>query len=255
MIVRKIARPLLATAFVAQGIETLAGIEQDAPDVGPALKAAENLPDPIAGKVPDNAALVTQVAGAAQVAGGVLLATGRIPRVSAAMLALTVLPTNFGRHMFWAEPDPLRKAQKRHAFLTDLSLVGGLILASVDTAGKPSLGWRGRRAGRRAAETLSSALPSNNSANGVIPQEVADKLGRALQVGVERSRELAGVAVEKSGVAAEKAEAAIDKALEKGVPLAESAYQRGAQVATTAGKEGKERLSAGWRRFREVTAD
>lgn len=252
MIVRRIARPLLASAFVAQGIETLAGIEQDAPDVGPALKAAENLPDPIASKVPDNPALVAQVTGAAQVAGGVLLATGRIPRVSAALLALTVLPTNFGRHMFWAEPDPLRRAQKRHAFLTDLSLVGGLILASADTAGKPSLGWRGRRAGRRAAETLSNALPSGN---GATQHEVADKLGHALQVGVERGRELAEVAAEKSGVAAEKAEAAIDKALEKGVPLAESAYQRGAQVAATAGKEGKERLNAGWRRFREVTAD
>lgn len=244
MIVRKIARPLLATAFVAQGIETLAGIEHDASDVGPALKAVENLPDPIANKVPNDARSVTQLIGAAQVAGGILLATGRIPRVSAALLAATVIPANFSRHMFWAETDPLRKAQKRHAFLTDVSLVGGLILASADTAGRPSLGWRGRRAAHRAADALSNALPSNDGAG---QQEVVEKLGHVVQVGVERGRQLAEAAVDKAETAAEFAR-------EKGAPLAESAYHRGAEVAATAGREGTERLNAGWRKLRAASA-
>jgi uncharacterized membrane protein YphA (DoxX/SURF4 family) len=195
MIVRRIARPLLATAFVAQGLETLSGIEQDAPDVIPTLKAMQNLPDPIAKNLPTDAELVTRVNGAVQVAGGILLATGRMPRVAAALLAATVIPANFGKHMFWAETDPLRKAQKRHAFVTDLSLVGGLILASVDTAGKPSLGWRGRRAGHRAAETLLGALPSTES---TAQHDVAEKLGHAVQIGLDRGRNLAEIALEKT---------------------------------------------------------
>ncbi|MGB8404446.1 MAG: DoxX family protein [Mycobacterium sp.] len=71
----------------------------------------------------------------------------RMPRVAAALLAGTAIPANFGSHMFWAEKDSLRKAQQRRAFLTDISLVGALVLAAVDTAGKSSLGWRRLRAG------------------------------------------------------------------------------------------------------------
>ncbi len=66
--------------------------------------------------------------------------------------------------MFWDETDPALKAEKRRGFLTDLSLIGGLVLASADAAGKPSLGWRGRRAGRRVAERVSAALPSSHDA-------------------------------------------------------------------------------------------
>ena len=42
------------------------------------------------------------------------------------------------------------------AFLTDVSLIGGLIIAAVDTEGRPSLGWRGRRAAHRVSEAVSA---------------------------------------------------------------------------------------------------
>ena len=90
-----------------------------------------------------------------------MLATGQMPRVASAALAFTVLPANFGAHLFWDETDPQRKAEKRKEFLTDISLVGGLMIAAADTAGKPSLGWRGRRAAKRLSERVSSALPGS----------------------------------------------------------------------------------------------
>jgi len=54
------------------------------------------------------------------------------------------VPGSLGGHTFWRDSDPQRKADERRAFLTDVSLIGGLIIAAVDTEGKPSLGWRGR---------------------------------------------------------------------------------------------------------------
>ena len=96
-----------------------------------------------------------QVNAAIQIGGGLLLATGKLPRVASAALAFTVLPANLGAHMFWNEIDPELKARKRQQFLTDLSLLGGLMIASADTAGKPSLGWRGRRAAERISERVS----------------------------------------------------------------------------------------------------
>ena len=128
MIIRKIARPLLATAFVGQGVETLLNIDSGAEAVQPTLSGLQGMPDPVARNVPSNAVAVAQVTAASQVIGGLLLATGRIPRVASAVLAATVVPANLGKHMFWTEKDPEVKADKRRAFLADVSLVGGLIL-------------------------------------------------------------------------------------------------------------------------------
>lgn len=217
MIIRKIARPLLATAFVGQGVETLLNIDSGAEAVQPTLSGLQGMPDPVARNVPSNAVAVAQVTAASQVIGGLLLATGRIPRVASAVLAATVVPANLGKHMFWTEKDPEVKADKRRAFLADVSLVGGLILASADTAGKPSLGWRSRRASHRVVETLSSAIPSNNDGPLSRVPELGEKVGRGMQVGLEHGRDLTGVALEK---------------LEKTAPLAESAYRKASERAT-----------------------
>ena len=66
------------------------------------------------------------------------------------------MPGSLGGHTFWNESDPQRKADERRAFLTDISLIGGLIIAAVDTEGKPSLGWRGRRTARKVSEAVTS---------------------------------------------------------------------------------------------------
>ena len=127
-----------------------------------------------------------------QVGGGLLLATGKLPRLASAALAFTVIPGSLGGHMFWNEADPQRKADERRAFMTDLSLLGGLIIAAVDTEGKPSLGWRGRRAARKVSEAVSSALPVGAASGGALADSaIAEKLGHGLQVGAERGREFA----------------------------------------------------------------
>lgn len=228
MIIRRIARPLLATAFIGQGVETLLNTDSGAQAVQPALDGLKDMPDPVARNVPSNAVAVAQATAAAQVAGGLLLATGRIPRVASAVLAATVIPANLGNHMFWTEDDPEAKAAKRRGFLADLSLLGGLILASADTAGKPSLGWRGRRAAKRAAEALSSTVPSRTEVALARMPEVGEKLGHGVQTGFEHGRELAGVALEK-----------LEGGLEKAAPYAESAYRkasaRASELADTVG--------------------
>ena len=168
---------------------------------------------------------------------GLLLATGRLPRFASAALAATVIPANLGAHMFWSETDQQRKAQKRREFMTDISLLGGLIIASADTAGKPSLGWRGRRAARKVSEAVADRLPGSSSA--VLDIELADKVGHGLQVGAERGRELAVVAAERTGPlleaarkrGAELAEAARDLAREQGGELADTARSQAKKLA------------------------
>jgi uncharacterized membrane protein YphA (DoxX/SURF4 family) len=232
MLVRRIARPLLSAAFIGQGIEALTDVKPAAEVVQPTLDGLQALPSSVADKVPDNAVTVARVNAAVQIGGGLLLATGRVPRVASALLAATVIPGNLGRHMFWAESDPVIKADKRRAFLTDVSLIGGLVLASADTAGKPSLGWRGRRAGRRVAERVSAALPSSNDS--LIDAELAEKLSHGVHAGVDRGRELAETAYDRAAplaaTAYERSASALKKAEDRAAPLAEKAYERGAQA-------------------------
>ncbi len=130
--------------------------------------------------------------------------------------------------MFWNESDPHRKADERRAFMTDLSLLGGLIIAAVDTEGKPSLGWRGRRAARKVSEAVSSALPVGAASGGTLADSAfAEKLGHGLHAARERGAELADVARDR---APEIAEAARGRAAE----FAEVARERAPEFADAA---------------------
>ncbi len=232
MLLRRIARPMLSAAFIGQGIAALRSPKPAADVARPTLEGLQKLPDPVGANVPTNAETVARVNAAIQIGGGVLLATGKVPRLASAALAATVIPGNLGAHMFWSETDPVVKAQKRQDFLVDLSLLGGLIIASADTAGKPSLGWRGKRAAKKLGTTVSSALPSGSNTT-LIDPELVEKAGHTLAVGAERGRELAIEASERSAPLVEAAK-------KRGAELAEVASKRSAELAEVASKRGAE---------------
>jgi len=238
MVLRRIARPLLSVAFIGQGVNSLLNPKSAAQAAAPAVDGLHSLPDPLGSSIPSDPETVARITAAVQVGGGLLLATGKLPRVASAALALTVLPANLGTHSFWNEPDRELKGQKRQQFLTDLSLVGGLLIASADTAGKPSLGWRGRRAAERLSERVSSALPGSDDTDFA---ELGEKIVHGLQVGAERGRELASTAAERS---APYAEAALERgrelagtAAERSAPLAKKARKRSEELASTAAQK------------------
>ena len=252
MLLRRIARPMLAAAFVGQGIDALRSPKPAADAARPALEGLQKLPDPVGSNVPRNAETFAKVTAAVQIAGGVLLASGKVPRLASAALATTVVPANLGAHMFWSEVDPERKAAKRRDFLTDISLLGGLIIASADTAGKPSLGWRGRRAAARLSDSVASALPSG--ADSDLADRVGHRLQDGLQVGAERGRELAAVAAERGAplleAARERSVAAAEKTAERTAPLLEAARERGTDLAQAALEQGDELATEARKRAR-----
>ncbi|MGZ4527116.1 MAG: DoxX family protein [Mycobacterium sp.] len=245
MVIRRIARPLLSVAFIGQGVNSLLNPKSAAAAAAPALDGLQALPNSVSGNIPSDPETFAQINAAVQIGGGLLLAAGKLPRVASAALAFTVVPANLGAHSFWNESDPQAKAQKRQQFLTDLSLVGGLLIASADTAGKPSLGWRGRRAAERLSERVSSALPgSDDAAFDTDFSELGEKIVHGLQIGAERGRELASTAAERG---APYAEAALERgrefastAAERSKPLAKKARKRGEELANTALDRGED---------------
>lgn len=140
-IVRRIARPLLSAVFVATGVDQVRH---------PATKA--DAARPLVGKVagplglPDDAELLVRVNGAAMATAGSLLAMNRVPRLSSLVLATTIAPTTYVAHPFWEAKDPEQRREQRTQFLKNLGLLGGVLLAAVDTEGRPGVAWRTRHA-------------------------------------------------------------------------------------------------------------
>ena len=146
-LVRRLARPCLATMFVTGGLDSFRRPETKVPAADPiAPRIAEKLP-----YLPEDTESLVRINGAAQVVAGLMLATGRFPRLSSAVLAGSLVPTTLAGHRFWEEQDETRRAQQRIHFFKNLSMLGGLMLAAVDTEGRPGLAWRAQHAAHHAA--------------------------------------------------------------------------------------------------------
>jgi putative oxidoreductase len=136
-LVRRVARPLLAAMFVVGGLDQLKHPGRKVDTAGPLVEKV----GPAIG-LPDDPELLVRANGAAMVGAGSLLALGRLPRLASTVLAATLVPTTIAAHSFWQEQDPQVRAQQRTQFLKNLGLLGGLLLAAVDTEGKPGLAYR-----------------------------------------------------------------------------------------------------------------
>ncbi|MYR57937.1 DoxX family membrane protein, partial [Streptomyces sp. SID625] len=143
-LLRVAGRPLLASMFVAGGLNSVRNPEAVAPLAEPVVR-------PISERVallPERTEQVVRLSGGVQVAAGVLLGLGRLPRLSALALAATLVPTTLAGHRFWEAKDPGERAQQRIHFLKNLSILGGLLIAADDTGAAPSWLWRGRHQAR-----------------------------------------------------------------------------------------------------------
>jgi putative oxidoreductase len=155
-LVRLVARPMLASIFVLQGVKTLRDPETAAADAKPVTDRLAPLLEKYAPQLPSDTRSLVRINAGINVGAGLLLATGRFPRLSALALTASLVPSTLTAHPFWQADDPDEKRRQRGEFLKDIGLAGGLLLASVDTAGRPGLRWRAERAAsdtRRAART------------------------------------------------------------------------------------------------------
>jgi putative oxidoreductase len=148
-VVRRVAHPMLASMFVVGGLDALRNPRSKvaaAGDMAPAIAA--RLP-----YLPQDPEQLVRINGAVQLGAGVLLSLGRFPRLSAVLLAGSIIPTTLAGHRFWEIEDPQRRAQQRIHFFKNLGLLGGLLLAAVDTEGRPGLAWRAQHVGHHVADS------------------------------------------------------------------------------------------------------
>ncbi|MEP1124091.1 MAG: DoxX family protein [Ilumatobacter sp.] len=149
---RTIARSLLASAFVVLGAKSLMRSGQ----LGP---VAEQVTDPLtdAAGVDTNPEKLVQLNAGVQIAGGALLALGIAPRPAALALGASLVPTTLASHRFWESDTPMQKELDTMGFVKNAAILGGLIFAALDTGGRPSVFWSGKRAVANAADAVSGA--------------------------------------------------------------------------------------------------
>ena len=203
-IVRRLARPLLATPLIQTGLDA-------ARHPGPQAELARPVLDRVSGplKLPQDQVVVVRAAGAVTVTAGVLLAIGKLPRLSALAIVLAA-PAVQNTQPFWKEKDPeLRRAQ-RTTFLKNLGLLGGTLLAAVDTEGRPGLAWRGRRAGHVAADAARDA----GAATAVTVREVKKSARKSAKDARKAAQKTQKKAMKQAAKQSAKASKAAGKARE-----------------------------------------
>ncbi|GAA1359746.1 DoxX family protein [Brevibacterium luteolum] len=131
-LVRLIARPMLASAYIANGVSRIKHPQAATDSITPVINAVKKQVD-----IPIDAELAARATGVAQVAAGSLLAIGKFPRFSATVLVGTYLIDVIGEQLLTPKEE-----RSQVSLLTKTSMIGGALIASVDTAGKPGLAWR-----------------------------------------------------------------------------------------------------------------
>jgi putative oxidoreductase len=143
-LIRLVARPMLASTFVYGGIQALRNTNALAETSKPVNDEIRELADKVAPqiKLPEDDRTMVRINAGVHIVAGLGLATGRAPRLCALALAGTVVPTTIAGHPFWEEKDKAARTQQMTHFFKNLSMLGGLVIAAVDTEGRPGIAWR-----------------------------------------------------------------------------------------------------------------
>jgi len=143
-VLRFVARSMLASYFVLNGVRALARPEDLAPATAPIAeklmpKLSAALPESARAFVPTDATGLVKLNGLLQIVGGASLATGFFRRIGAGVLAVTTVPNLLAANPLTKGPG---QAAAQAEFGTNVALLGGVLLAAQDTEGKPTLVWR-----------------------------------------------------------------------------------------------------------------
>lgn len=153
-----IARPLLAAPFVVDGLDAALKPKRHVDKVRRITPTLQKIGVPAV--VTDSPELLTRALGAVTTLSAVGLALGKNPRTAALALAVVSVPTMIARNPVWTAGSKEERKEMTSRLIGSAGLVGGLLTASADRGGRPSLAWRARNGieQRRALKEQKAAL-------------------------------------------------------------------------------------------------
>jgi len=117
-IIRSASRLLLSGIFISGGAQAFL-------EPGGRIKKVAEAGFPEPGRA-------VEINGAIMVVGGILLASGIAPRLAAALLIGTLVPTTYVGHAFWKEENEIGRKNQLTQFFKNLGLLGGLLLVLIE---------------------------------------------------------------------------------------------------------------------------
>lgn len=137
-VLRVIARPMLASIFIAEGVDALRNTDEHVEQFDKIRPALEKVGVPPV--LASDARFLAKGTGIATIIAGLGLATGRFPRFNAAVLAVLSLPLTMVKFPIWTKAGRSKKSLE--GMLKNAAVAGGLILAIFDREGNPSWSWQ-----------------------------------------------------------------------------------------------------------------
>ena len=200
------ARTMLASYFIVNGVKAVRNPDPLVPAAEPVADRVVPLvkkyaPQQVAAVVPEDTASLVRANGAAQIVGGLALASGKGRRLGALMLAGSLVPSTLAKHPFWTRTDPEERALDRSQFLKNVSLLGSVLLAAGDTEGRPSLAYRAQKGGHSIAKETRKARKSLAKSTSGLAKSTTGVADEALAGGAA----LVGAVVASSRAAKKKA--------------------------------------------------
>ena len=183
-----------------------------------------------------------------QATTGAALATGRGRRLGALLLAGTIVPSTIAKHPFWTVQDPEQRAQDRSHFLKNVSLLGGVLIASVDTEGKPSLAWRAQRGGQSLAKETRKASKKLAKSTGRVAGGANDLAESAVVTGIALVEALA----DSSRRVRKQAAKQLKEAKALAAQQAEEAQAAAAKAAKKANKQARKQAKVVSKKVKQI---
>lgn len=145
-LLRSLARPLLAAPFIVDGASALFAPETHVARARTITDSCQPFLDKLGVQCTDeDLAFASRALGAASLAAGLMLATGRAPRSSAAALAALSVPVAVINNPIWLARTSATRTEMASGLFRGLALTGGLAIAMTDREGSPSAAWRVRK--------------------------------------------------------------------------------------------------------------
>jgi putative oxidoreductase len=198
--VRTVARALLAAVFIRSGVQAFTNPDKLADRAQPFTDKWAPTLDSVG--LPTDARTLVKLNGAVQAGGGVLLATNTLTRPAALALAGSLIPTTVAGHDFWSQDEPAQKASHQTQFFKNLGLLGGLLLAAVDTEGKPGLAWRAGHLADHAQGSVKRAAYTTAKETRRAARTTAKEAARAAQSTTREAKRATAAAIRETGRAA-----------------------------------------------------
>ena len=201
-IIRGLGRTMFASYFIVKGTNSAMKPESCVEDAEPVADRLlplmqRALPASVGAYIPEDTKTLVRITGAAQAFGGLGMATGLARRVGAGVVATTMVP-----HVLASIPDKSlprdERAAARSVLLRNVALLGGAMMASRDTAGRPSLAWRAGDTQRRVSSAASDQRKAISSS--------FDDLSKSARKKLEKTQREAAKAQKKAEKKAKKAQ-------------------------------------------------